>query len=86
MILPILVYLLCPLVPPSHCLILTDSGSSGNYATFDLSVVNQQPTSCPITIQLPNGEHVVSTHEAELDIPILLLAARTPCAPCPWIA
>ena len=30
----------------------------------------------PITIQLPNGHHVTSTHEAELDLPMLLPAAR----------
>ena len=62
-----------PTCPPVT--LIADSGSFRNYATFNLPVVNQQPTSCPITIRLPNGEHVVSTHEAELDVPIMLLPA-----------
>jgi hypothetical protein len=57
-------------------MLIADSGSSGNSATFELHFVNQRPNRCPITIQLPNGEHVVSTHEAELDLPMLLPAAR----------
>ena len=64
---------------PSHfppITLIADSGSSGNYTTLDLPVVNQRPSSCPVTIQLPNGKQIVSIHEAELDIPMLLPAAQ----------
>ena len=37
---------------------------------------NKRPTANPITIQLPNGERVTSTHEAELTLPMLRFAAR----------
>jgi len=62
-----------PACPP--IMLIADSGSSGNYATLDLPVVNQRHTSCPVTIKLPNGEQILSTHEAELDLPMLLPAA-----------
>ena len=64
-----------PACPPIT--LIADSGSSGNFATFDLPVLNKRPTSTqPITIQLPNGDQVFSTHEAELDLPMLLPDAR----------
>ena len=59
--------------PPS---LIADSGSSGNFATLDLPVTNKRRTTHPITIQLPNGNHVTSTHKADLDLPMLLPAAR----------
>ena len=39
-------------------------------------MVNKRPATNPITIQLPNGDRVMSTHEAELNLPMLLPAAR----------
>ena len=59
--------------PPT---LIADSGSSANFATLDLPVTNKRLTTHPITIQLPNGDHVTSTHEAELDQPMFLPAAH----------
>ncbi len=59
--------------PPS---LIADSGSSSNFATLDLVMVNKCRTINLITIQLPNEETVTSTHKAELDLPILLSVAR----------
>jgi hypothetical protein len=56
--------------------LIADSGSSGKYATIDLPVINSQTTTTPITIKLPNGHHVTSTHESKLNLPMLLPAAR----------
>ena len=57
-------------------MLIADSGSSDHFATLNMPVVNKRPTTCPITIQLPNGNQVVSTHQAELDLPMLSPLAR----------
>ena len=56
---------------PPH-LLIANSGSSSNFATLDLPVTNKRPTMHHITIQLPNGDLVTSTHEAELTLSMLL--------------
>jgi hypothetical protein len=39
-------------------------------------LINVKPATQPIAVQLPNGEHIWSSHTALLDIPALPLAAR----------
>ena len=55
-----------------------DTGTTGNYMSFTDSAVflDLQPTCNAITVTLPDGTHVTSTHTARLDLPCLPLAAR----------
>jgi hypothetical protein len=50
-------------------LAIADTGSTAHFGTIDAPVINIRPTRHPITIQNPNGSLMVSTHEAELDLP-----------------
>jgi hypothetical protein len=67
--------------PPAHPfstnhLAIADTGSTANFGTIDVPVLNKRPTLNPITIHNPNGSIMTSTHEAELDLPMLPPAAR----------
>ena len=67
--------------PPAHTntnnhLAIADTGSTANFGTIDAPVLNKRPTLNPITIHNPNGSVMMSTHEAELDLPMLPPAAR----------
>ena len=77
----------CPLVCSSSSTIgaptpslqttaIADTGSTGNFFTVDTPVLNKCPAVHPIAIHNPNGTVMHSTHEAELDMPSLPLAAR----------
>jgi hypothetical protein len=61
--------------PPSFSLI-ADTGSTAHFGTTDLPVLNKRPASTPLAIRNPNGNIMYSTHVAELDLPLLPLAAR----------
>ncbi|KAI2513563.1 Reverse transcriptase (RNA-dependent DNA polymerase) [Fragilaria crotonensis] len=72
---------LAPVGPPTIALppsvpAIADTGSTAHFCTIDAPVINRRPTSCPISIHTPGGTILTSTHEAELDLPFLPLAAR----------
>jgi hypothetical protein len=72
---------------PQPNLAIADTGSTAHFATITAPVINQRTTVTPITIRNPNGSVMTSTHEAELDLPMLPLAARrvhiVPALACP---
>lgn len=55
-----------------------DSGTTGHYLSFDDKAVlsNLQPASKPISVKLPNGKIIASTHTGMLNLPLLPIAAR----------
>jgi hypothetical protein len=55
---------------------IADTGATANYVSIRCPVINKRPTKNPIRISNPNGQVMTSTHEAELDIPVLRLDAR----------
>jgi hypothetical protein len=59
-----------------HQLAIADTGSTAHFGTIDAPVINKRPTLNPIFIRNPNGDIMKSTHEAELDLPMLPPAAR----------
>jgi hypothetical protein len=48
-----------------------DSGTTGHYILCDTACFDKHPTSSPLTVTLPNGEQIKSTHEATLPFPNL---------------
>ena len=64
-------------VIPPHCA-NADTGSTGNYMSFrDANVLlDIKPTNSPLTVTLPDGTTVTSTHTALLNLPQLPLGAR----------
>ena len=64
-----------PTANPSHTGI-ADTGSTGNFFTVNTPVLNKRPATVPIAIRNPDGSIMYSTHDAELDLPLLPLAAR----------
>jgi hypothetical protein len=55
---------------------IADTGSTGHFCTVELPVINKRPTLNPISIRNANGSIMHSTHEAELDMPMLPAAAK----------
>ena len=55
---------------------ILDSGASSHFLLTDAPCVNKKTTSNPISVQIPNGHRVTSSHIAELDIPALPKKAR----------
>ena len=58
---------------------IIDSGTSGHYFQLntDTPTFNVKPTPTPITITLPNGSYMSSTHEGNLRLPGSLPSAAT---------
>jgi hypothetical protein len=50
---------------------ISDSGATGHFLKDDAPVTNKQVAQNPITITLPDGNHIRSTHTCNLDIPWL---------------
>eukprot|EP00804_Cyclotella_cryptica_P012938 CCRYP_002290-RA/>CCRYP_002290-RA protein AED:0.50 eAED:0.37 QI:0/0/0/1/0/0/2/0/633 len=48
-----------------------DSGATAHFLVDMAHVVNKRPALKPLTIRLPNGKHIVSTHTCNLDLPWL---------------
>eukprot|EP00804_Cyclotella_cryptica_P003417 CCRYP_018563-RA/>CCRYP_018563-RA protein AED:0.22 eAED:0.19 QI:0/0/0/1/0.33/0.25/4/0/1155 len=48
-----------------------DSGATAHFLVSTAHVVNKRPALKPLTIRLPNGKHIVSTHTCNLDLPWL---------------
>ena len=65
-----------PTIVPPNVLAIADSGSTAHFCTATAAVINKRPASRPIGIANPNGSIMYSSHEAELDLPSLPLAAR----------
>jgi hypothetical protein len=65
-----------PTTDSIHHLAIADTGCTSNFGTIDAPVLNKRPTTNPITIRNPNGSTMTSTHEADLDLPMLPPAAR----------
>ena len=63
-----------PTTPDQHA--IADSGCTAHFCTITAHVVNKRPTKNPISIRNPNGTIMYSTHEADLDLLDLPLAAR----------
>ena len=55
---------------------IVDSGASNHYLTTAAPTLNITPTTSPISITLPDGTTVKSTHTCLLDLPQLPLEAR----------
>ena len=53
-----------------------DSGATGNFLVTDAPLVDKRDTHEPLTVTLPDGSKVQSTHTGLLDIPRLPRAAR----------
>ena len=50
---------------------ISDSGATGHFVVEGAPVINKQPATNPITITLPAGSTIRSTHTCNLDIPWL---------------
>jgi hypothetical protein len=57
-------------------LAIADTGSTAHFGTIDAPVINKRLSLNPISIRNPNGTIMTSTHEADLDLPMLPPAAR----------
>ena len=55
---------------------ILDSGATSHYIMTTAPVRNKIKAINPVTVTMPNGTRVASTHECELDIPLLPQAAR----------
>ena len=56
---------------------ILDSGASSHFLLSKAPVVNKKIAETPLTVTLPNGDIVSSSHIAELNLPLLPKAART---------
>ena len=56
---------------------ISDTGATGHFLTSNAPVQNKQVTTNPISILLPNGNTLQSTHTCEVAIPGLRPAAKT---------
>ena len=66
-----------PALPKESPTALCDSGATSHFITDDVThVLNKQTATNPITITLPDGATLRSTHTCELDIPTLRSSAR----------
>jgi hypothetical protein len=59
-----------------HQLAIADTGSTAHFGTINAPVINKRRSLNPIHIRNPNGTIMISTHEADLDLPMLPPAAR----------
>jgi hypothetical protein len=63
-----------PLLKP-HETAIVDSGCKGHFMLINAPCLNKIKSQNPLTVRLPNGVTVESTHTASLDIPKLNKAA-----------
>jgi hypothetical protein len=52
-----------------------DSGCTGHFLLVNAPCLNKVKSKTPLTVRLPNGDTMESSHTAELDIPVLNAAA-----------
>jgi hypothetical protein len=55
---------------------LVDSGCTGHLLLSNAPFLNKILTANPLTVRLPNGQTMKSTHTATLDIPQLIRVAK----------
>jgi hypothetical protein len=48
---------------------IADAGATGHFMMMGAPVINTKPTNNPITIKLPHGKDILSTHTCNLNIP-----------------
>ena len=56
---------------------ILDSGATSHFLCTDAEAKDVRPTNDPITVTIPDGTKLTSTHTRELDLPNLPKAART---------
>ena len=55
---------------------ILDSGATSNFLVSDAPVTNIRPASNPLSVKIPSGQSVASTHTCELNLPNLPQNAR----------
>ena len=55
---------------------ILDSGATSNFLVSDAPVTNIRPVVNPLSVKIPNGQSVASTHTCELNLPNLPHNAR----------
>ena len=55
---------------------ITDAGATGHFLLPEAPVINKCETTNPLTIHLPDGDKLTSTHTCDVDIPSLPKGAR----------
>ena len=55
---------------------ILDSGTTDYFISVQTSVKNVRPTKNVINVTIPNGDHMNSTHECDIDWPLLPQRAR----------
>jgi hypothetical protein len=63
-----------PLLKP-HETAIVDSGCTGHFLLVTVPCLNKDKSQIPLTVRLPNGTTMESSHTDELDIPELNAAA-----------
>jgi hypothetical protein len=58
-----------------HETAIVDSGCTGHFLLVNAPCLNKVESRTPLTVRLPNGDTMESSHTAELDIPKLNAAA-----------
>jgi hypothetical protein len=59
----------------SHETSIVDSGCTGHFILVNAPCLNKVKSQTPLTVRLPNGDTMESSHTADLDIPELNAAA-----------
>ena len=54
---------------------IVDSGTTGHYLLTTSTTTRRFPTSAPIKVKLPDGSQIQSSHQCEIDLPLLPPAA-----------
>jgi hypothetical protein len=62
--------------PLTSSTFIADTGASGHYIQVTGAVVNKRPAMQPLTVLMPDGHSLTSTHIGELALPQLPAAAR----------
>ena len=55
---------------------IADAGATGHFLVPEAPVINKAATTNPLSIHLPDGEKLMSTHTCEIDVPSLPKGAR----------
>ena len=55
---------------------IADSGATSHFLMTSAPVIVKEPASSPLSVKLPNGDTLRSTHTCQLDIPALPTGAR----------
>jgi hypothetical protein len=64
-----------PPLPRSHETAIVDSGCTGHFLLVSAPCLNKVKSQTPLTVRLPNGATMESSHTSDLDIPELSVAA-----------